>query len=57
MPGAQTAGEGPAIYRPRSLSADGQRLFFTSGDALVNVQRMCSEAMARLAWRLWLPST
>lgn len=36
MPGAMVAGEGPAIYKPRSLSSDGRRVFFTSGDALVS---------------------
>jgi hypothetical protein len=35
IPGAIATGEGPAAYKPRALSADGGRLFFTSGDALI----------------------
>lgn len=38
IPGAQPNGQGPAsthTYKPRALSSDGRRLFFTSEDALV----------------------
>lgn len=36
LPGAIAAGEGSAaIYKPRALSEDGKRLFFTSADALL----------------------
>jgi hypothetical protein len=35
IPGALAAGGGPATYKPRSLTADGSRIFFDSADALV----------------------
>ncbi|HUC00532.1 MAG TPA: hypothetical protein VMS11_11955 [Solirubrobacterales bacterium] len=35
IPGALAAGGGPLSYKPRALTADGTRLFFDSGDALV----------------------
>jgi hypothetical protein len=38
IPGARVAGDGgPPLYKPRSLSADGRRLFFDSEDALLAV--------------------
>jgi hypothetical protein len=36
IPGAHTAAEGPAAYKPRALSAAGTRLFFDSADALTS---------------------
>jgi hypothetical protein len=35
IPAAVAAGGAPPLYKPRSLSADGSRLFFDSADALV----------------------
>ncbi|HEV3094407.1 MAG TPA: hypothetical protein VGY30_07820 [Solirubrobacteraceae bacterium] len=35
IPGAISVGEGPAAYKPRALSSDGNRLFFDSSDSLV----------------------
>jgi hypothetical protein len=35
IPGAYAAGQGPPLYKPRALSADGTRLFFDSADALL----------------------
>jgi hypothetical protein len=37
LPGAYSAAEGPAAYRPRALSTDGSRVFFDSQDRLVSV--------------------
>ena len=37
IPGAYTAGSGPPAYRPRALTADGDRLFFDSSDKLLSV--------------------
>jgi hypothetical protein len=34
IPGAVSVGESPAVYKPRALSADGNRLFFDSSDSL-----------------------
>ncbi len=36
IPGALAAGDGPALGKPRALSADGRRLFFDSADSLVS---------------------
>jgi hypothetical protein len=36
IPAAIAAGDGPAAYKPRALSADGARLFFDSEDVIVS---------------------